>query len=112
MKKIEILVFGKHPDILATVLRLINGNEHWTGEGSGDEEEIIAMVQTKSYDILLLGGGIDHDVDDEVRAAARTALPDIKVIQHFGGGSGLLASEIITALSADSGTNFNISSSK
>ena len=34
MSKVQILVYGNHPEILATVLRLINANDHWQGEGS------------------------------------------------------------------------------
>ncbi|MFT4667650.1 MAG: hypothetical protein ACI9XB_004622 [Gammaproteobacteria bacterium] len=108
MKKIEILVFGKNPKILQTVVRLINANEAWQGEGTMDEEVVIEKCQRNNYDLLLLGGGISAPSENKVRATLRRLNPDLKIIQHFGGGSDLLSSEIESALAGDDSANFNI----
>ena len=100
MKKLQILAYGKHPDILATVLRLINKNESWYGEGSIEEEEVIRLFEQGQYDLVLLGGGVPKASEDKIRALFTNLNPMVKIIQHYGGGSGLLKSEIETALRA------------
>ncbi|MEL6865292.1 MAG: response regulator receiver protein [Bacteroidota bacterium] len=108
MKKIEILVFGKHPAILETLLRLINANPNWQAEGTMKAEEVIEKSQLNAYDLLLLGGGIAQSEENKVRAILGQLRPKLKIIQHFGGGSGLLSNEIQTALSDHPMTNFNV----
>ena len=100
MQNLQILVHGKHPDILQTVLRLINQQENWQGEGSLDEEVFIELFRQKKYDIVLLGGGILSTSEQRLAKVLQQINPDIKIIQHYGGGSGLLKSEIETALQA------------
>ena len=108
MKKIEILVFGKHSEILNTVLRLINANHNWQAEGTTEAEKVIEKCHINTYDILLLGGGIPPKEENKIRAILRKLLPELKIIQHFGGGSGLLSNEIQAALSNNQATNFNV----
>lgn len=98
MNKIQILVYGKHPEILETVLRLINKNDAWKGEGSIDEERVIELYHQNQYDLVLLGGGIPEDSEKKIRALFRHLNPRLQIIQHYGGGSGLLKSEIEMAL--------------
>lgn len=108
MKKIEILVFGKNESILKTVLRLINSNPIWQAEGTIQAEKVIEKCQLNAYDLLLLGGGIAQEEDNKVRALVGKLRPKLKIIQHFGGGSGLLSNEIQTALSNNQAAVFNI----
>lgn len=108
MKKIEILVYGKNPEILQTVVRLINANKAWRGEGTTEEETVIEKCQRNAYDLLLLGGGIPSQSENKVRATLGILYPDLKIVQHFGGGSGLLNNEIKAALSNIESANFNI----
>lgn len=108
MKQVKILVYGKHPEILDTVLRLINNNEAWSGEGYTEEEVIIEQFWQRSYDILLLGGGIDETSEKKVRALFQQARPESAIVQHFGGGSGLLKSEIEGVLAAREQTSIQV----
>lgn len=108
MKKIEILVFGKHADILKTVLRLINTNANWQAEGTMDAEEVIEKCQLNAYDLLLLSSGIPPNEEKKIRAMLQQLRPELKIIQHFGGGSGLLSNEIQAALSDHRAANFNV----
>lgn len=98
MKKVEILVFGKHSDILQVVLRLINANPNWQAEGTMEAEEVIEKCQLNAYDLLLLGGGIAQEEENKIRAMLGKLRPELKIIQHFGGGSGLLSNEIRAAI--------------
>jgi len=52
MSKIEILVIGRHPEILKTVIRLVNTNAEWNATGAGTDEEAPALM-SKSVDALL-----------------------------------------------------------
>lgn len=98
MKKLSILVYGKHPQILKTVLRLINNNNNWLGEGHTEEEDVIELFLRKAYDLVLLGGGISKGSEKKIRTLFEQLRPNTPIIQHYGGGSGLLKSEIESAL--------------
>ncbi|MEO0728715.1 MAG: hypothetical protein AAFZ63_29535 [Bacteroidota bacterium] len=98
MNGVKILVHGTHPEILETVLRLINKNEGWTGEGHTEEEKIIELFMQKRYDLVLLGGGLSETSEKKIKALFAHHSPDTPIIQHYGGGSGLLKSEIEGAL--------------
>ena len=94
--KTEILAICSHPEILPTMVRLINNNPQWNGTGVISEEEALAEFSQRSFDLVLLGAGMD--AASEVRL--RSAYPDLRFIQHYGGGSGLLSGEIYEALAA------------
>ena len=98
MSKIEILVIGRHPEILQTVLRLINNNEAWNATGAQTDDEALAAFKATGFKLVLLGGGIEQQSEDELCTAFRAHKPDIIIVQHYGGGSGLLAAEIYEAL--------------
>ncbi len=99
MKQVRILVHGTHPEILETVLRLINKNETWIGEGHTEEEKVIELFMQKQYDLVLLGSGLTDTSEKKIRALFAHHSPDTPIMQHYGGGSGLLKSEIESALS-------------
>lgn len=101
MRKTQILVFGKHPEILNTLIRLVNKNENWFADGGIEEEKVIELFNQHQYDLVLLGGGISQQSENKVRAIFQKLNPEIKIVQHYGGGSGLLKSEIEMALKKD-----------
>lgn len=108
MNKIQILVIGRETDILQTVLRLINKNDNWNATGTGEDETAIELFHQHPYDLVLLGGGIEADSEIKLRKIFTLQNPDIKIIQHWGGGSGLLENEIRAALENNEEGNFNI----
>lgn len=108
MKKVRILVHGKQPEILDTLLRLINKNVEWTADGSLEEEELIERFQRNNYDLVLLGGGISEVSEKKIRAIFHQQRPELPIIQHYGGGSGLLQSEITAALNQSNQGKFQI----
>ncbi|MDB5156113.1 MAG: hypothetical protein JWR50_820 [Mucilaginibacter sp.] len=93
MKKIEILTVGKHPEIMKTILRLINSKPEWNGTIAYSATEAIAGSQTTAFDVVLLCAGLD-----EVEAQQLKAHFKVPIVQHYGGGSGLLFAEIYQAL--------------
>jgi hypothetical protein len=98
MGKIEILVIGRNEQILATVERLINNNPQWHATACLTDEAALLACKQQLFDLVLLGGGIGDDSDSYLRQALDTIQPRIKIIQHYGGGSGLLTTEINMAL--------------
>lgn len=94
MSKIQILTIGRHPEILQTVVRLVNNNPDWNCTGVMTDEEAIAAFTAYRFDLVLLGGGIEKPSEEKLCNAFKALNPEIAIIQHYGGGSGLLAAEI------------------
>jgi len=98
MNKINILVIASHPEILGTILRLINKNELWNGVGAGSAEEGVAAFGSEKFELVLFGVGVDDETGQHLLQTFQSANPSVICIRHFGGGSGLLYSEIQHAL--------------
>lgn len=98
MNKIEILVVGKNEEILKVVLRLINNNPDWNGIGAFTDEKAIEKFHRHHFDIVLLTNGISDEEDRKLRKVFKHQDKNVIIIQHYGGGSGLLNNEILSAL--------------
>jgi hypothetical protein len=98
MKTIAILYIGRHPEITETVVRLLNTNENWVGVGTVNDEEAKAIFCKKEFSIVLLGSGIQYENEINLRSFFKKQNPNCIIVQHYGGGSGLLKSEILLAL--------------
>lgn len=95
---INILYIGRHQEILETVVRLINANEDWFGAGAETDETAMNLFSTIHFQLVLLGCGIEEESEEKLRKFFQETNPDCKIVQHYGGGSGLLKNEIISAL--------------
>ena len=98
METIHILYIGRNLDILATVVRLINSNDNWNGVGVVNDKEAKDFFLRKDFSLVLLGSGIQEESEAELCTFFRKQNPNISIVQHYGGGSGLLKSEILLAL--------------
>ncbi|KAA5532455.1 hypothetical protein F0919_16845 [Taibaiella lutea] len=98
MEKIKILYVGKHKDILETVVRLINNHENWFGKGTDTIDEAKDELGNTKYEIVLLGCGIEPEGEQDLRSYIENRFPQVTIVQHYGGGSGLLSGEIMEAL--------------
>lgn len=101
MEKVKILYVGKHKDILETVVRLINNHENWFGKGVYEVDDAMDDLNKTTYEIVLLGCGIESESEHKLRTYIETRFPQVKIVQHYGGGSGLLSNEIMQALDLD-----------
>ena len=97
-QKTNILYIGRNAEITTVVVRLLNNNEDWFGMGTTLDNEAQELFMQHPFDIVLLGNGITKDEDLQLRAFFTNHNPAIKIVQHYGGGSGLLKSEILIAL--------------
>lgn len=95
---INILYIGRHPEILETVVRLLNANEDWFGAGAENDETAMDLFQKINFQIVLLGCGIEEKSEEKLRAFFQEINPNCAIVQHYGGGSGLLKNEILTVL--------------
>lgn len=98
MKTLEFLLLGKNEEILVILLRLVNANENWNGVAFNDEKEAQEYFRNNKIDIVLLSSAIEDHVEKEFTSFCLKNQPDVEVIEHFGGGSGLLKSEILHRL--------------
>ncbi|OXA78545.1 hypothetical protein SAMN05444397_10933 [Flavobacterium aquidurense] len=94
MKIFEFLILGKNEPILEILLRLVNAYEDWNAVGFNDEKAAQEYFLNNKIDIVLLSSGIEDHVEKEFTSFCLQQQPDVEVIEHFGGGSGLLKSEI------------------
>jgi len=96
MRKLNFLIIGKHTQILLTLKRLIEQNEGWTASVLEDEDQFQSFMNRISVDVILLSSGLSELTEVGIQAYALSVNSNIKVIQHYGGGSGLLKNEIFT----------------
>jgi hypothetical protein len=97
---VNILVVGKDPEILKVVLRLLNdhqpGNFH--AIGSSDPDQARTLFADTDIDLVLITNGIDATLDVALREFFLSRRPGVRILQHYGGGSGLLFGEIAQVL--------------
>ena len=98
MKKLEFLIFGKNEPILEILARLVNSNEEWNAVGFSDDEEAKGYFLNNPLDIVLLSSGIDEECEEKMCRFFKAQKPETEIIQHYGGGSGLLKCEILEFL--------------
>ncbi len=108
LSSIQVLVVGRHEEIMQTVLRLINSTPDWEAAGALEDEEAIELFQQRRFDLVLIGGGVEPESEAKLRAIFSFQNPLVKIIQHFGGGGGLLFAEIRAALTAQQEGNYAI----
>jgi hypothetical protein len=89
MRMKTVAVFGGNPDIVALLVRLINQYENAEAVSYADIDELFRS----SFDLVLLSSSVSEA--DEARIRAQVSQP---VIQHYGGGSGLLRAELLPYL--------------
>jgi len=98
---LNILVVGKDPEILKVVLRLLNEYQqaHYHAVGSTDPDLARQLFASGDIDMVLITNGIDPTLDASLREEFLGRRPEVCILQHYGGGSGLLFGEIAQALS-------------
>jgi hypothetical protein len=99
MKQLNILVIGRHAQIMETILRLINSQPEWKAEGALMDAEAEMKFKASKFDLVLIGGGVEASSEGSLKTVFEKINPQIKIIRHYGGGSGLLFNEIEEAIS-------------
>lgn len=94
MKEMQFLVIGKNEEILQTLKRLIESNSGWFATISTDEADGYEYVDKHDFDIILLSAGLEQTFEKNVKAYVKKVGKSTKIIEHYGGGSGLLKNEV------------------
>ena len=97
-QKTNILYIGCNEAIRELVVRLINQQEAWQGSGAGDRTEVRHYLATTIPALVLLGNGLSTAEEAAICDLILARSPQTRIVQHYGGGSGLLKSEILQAL--------------
>jgi DNA-binding NarL/FixJ family response regulator len=58
MKK--ILIIGRHPEMLASVIDMLNQNGY-VASGETENEKAILAFKSINFDAVVIGGGVDHE---------------------------------------------------
>ncbi len=90
-------MIGRNTQIRETILRLINSQQDWQAIGALTDDEALNLFSTQPSDIALIGGGVDNKSEQKLAAAFKKMNPAVKIVRHYGGGSGLLFNEILEA---------------
>lgn len=96
MKTLNFLVIGKNQEILETLKRIIENNEGWKAEIKSDETTCPDYIKENQVDIVLLSSGLEEQFEKDIKVFCENLGKEVKVIDHYGGGSGLLKSEVYT----------------
>ena len=93
-----ILVIGTHPEIMDTLHRLIQKMEGFSCVCALTLKDALARASEHAFDMVLLSSGLDEVTEAHIRTGMQRLLPGVPVVQHYGGGSGLLYNEIAQTL--------------
>lgn len=94
MKILNFLVIGKNQEILDTLKRIIENNEGWKAEVQKDENICYNYIKENKVDIVLLSSGLEEEFENKIKVFCENLDKEVKVIDHYGGGSGLLKNEV------------------
>lgn len=83
----HVVIFGGNKEIVKLLVRLIGNYPEFTASGFQDVQEVVGPGLP--MDILLLSSGVSPADEALIREAVF-----VPIIQHFGGGSGLLRAEL------------------
>ncbi|WP_326984479.1 hypothetical protein VUJ46_08085 [Chryseobacterium sp. MYb264] len=96
MKTLNFLVIGKNQEIVETLKRIIENNDGWKAEIKSDETVCYDYIKDNQVDIVLLSSGLNEEFENNMKTFCENLEKDVKVIDHYGGGSGLLKNEVYT----------------
>ena len=70
----------------------------WKAEGAITDQEAVEKFNS-TFDLVLIGGGVEESSEKKLKTTFEKINPQLKMIRHYGGGSGLLFNEIQEAIS-------------
>jgi len=95
---LTILYIGRDTGITETMSRLLNARPEWIGIATCSDAEALAICKKEGLHLVLLGNGITPAEEQDLRLGLISIRPNLKIVQHYGGGSGLLYSEVLSAM--------------
>ena len=96
--KTHIIALSANPEILEVMLRLLREREDIEPQGAYTIHEAVVLLSRSGYRAILLGSGFLEAEEQSLRSRVAADYPSVKIIEHYGGGSGLLKAELEKAL--------------
>ncbi len=97
---LNILSVAKNKDILQVINRLVNQRAGWHGQATDEVNEAEFLLMQEEFDIILLGAGLSTAEEKQLEVFCHRLTYQPKIVKHYGGGGGLLYSELAGALVA------------
>ncbi|WON92188.1 MULTISPECIES: hypothetical protein [unclassified Sphingobacterium] len=94
MRTLSFVVFGKNTDILLTLKRIIESNTSWHAIVQEELGACKSYLRDNPVDVILLSSGLSQQEEKEITDHLSLLNYPIGLIQHYGGGSGLLKNEV------------------
>ncbi|MFV5699762.1 hypothetical protein ACM55H_15455 [Flavobacterium sp. ZT3R17] len=101
MTKINILYISPNKYNSNEVLELINANESWHGFVANNEEEAVLLFLEFNMAMILFGCDVNKKTEIKLCHYFKEINPTIIILEPYGGGTGLLTHEIISAFNKD-----------
>jgi ribosomal protein L30E len=95
---IQVLIVGKNESIVLLLKRLVNGFEGLQANEAFCEQSALDVVKCGETRLIIISSGLSEETETRIKENALVFNQGIKIITHFGGGSGLLKSEICEVL--------------
>lgn len=88
---LKFVYFTTNRDMLRIMSRLLRRGKNWSVEVTDDKEQIKRLIADRP-DVILIGPGADTNDISSWKTLSKSY--GSTLIEHFGGGSGLLYNEI------------------
>lgn len=89
MEPIKIFVLGRHQETLEKVLTFLHDNGY-EADGEIENEKALAVFPLKTYDIAIIGGGVDTKTRNLLKLEFPKASPGVEFVEHYGDPTNLL----------------------
>lgn len=96
----NILAIAKNTEILQVLNRLVNQTADWQGQATDNLDEAEFLLAQEEFNIVLCGTGLSEADEQRLNDFFSHLTYQPKLVRHYGGGSGLLYSEVASALIA------------
>jgi hypothetical protein len=93
-KHLNILVLCRNQQLLDTLVRVIRDKSPWHPVVGDFDRANFSFLNTTEFDILLVGSGFSEEEECALASHLHQFFPEKHLVYHYGGGSGLLFSEI------------------
>ncbi|WP_291274411.1 hypothetical protein [Flavobacterium sp.] len=101
MDDLHFLLVGTNVQMLTVLKRVIAQRKGWQAITCKSFEALKTALFFEECDVVLLSSGISSDEEQAIQMYVLQHYPSIKVIVHYGGGSGLLFNEVQQAFEMD-----------
>jgi hypothetical protein len=98
MEQVKVLVIGKNIELVQLLVKLTGKFENLLVSGTTEVTDILQVNQENLPHILIISSGLAEQSEKAIDEHIRLLHPNIKIIYHYGGGSGLLKGELQSVL--------------